>query len=130
MTFRPNPKPAPRPKKSKKPINKFSKKIEVTRQQEKEYYAKAIEANRAKNKGKLVCDNCDETFTDTKFCCCHCLGKGAEPRAYLFEWNHFILCPICREIEGSGDVKSLRIYPEWEAKKLRARQELIPPHRR
>lgn len=131
MTFRPCPKPPPREKKKPKPIPKRSKKKLDEIRLSKEYYQEAIKVNSLANKGLCKCEECGCTIiTPCGNNVCHILGQGAYSRLYFETTNHFILCNKCSEIEQNGDRKSMRIFPEWEKRRLHLLQSLIPDHRK
>lgn len=137
--FRPCPKPPPREKKPKKPIPKRSKKKLDEIRLSKEYYQKAIEANIQQHTNKkdvkqnqiCKCDECFEKITSPSGAnVCHIIGMGANKKLYFEPINHFILCLKCADIEQNGPRKSMKIYPEWEKRRLQLLQLLIPEHRK
>lgn len=114
MTFRPCPKPPPREKKQKKYINRISKKKKDEIELSKEYYKRAIEANKRKNGNCCRCDECHVLIkAPTGRNVAHILSGAAYKALYLHPENHFILCFRHVIQEESGDKKTMSIYPEW-----------------
>ena len=128
--FRPCPKPPPREKKKPKPIPRISKKKINEIERAKEYYANAINDNTIANKGLCKCEECGCTITSPSGSnVCHVIGMGANKKLYFERINHFILCKKCSDIEQNGDRKSMKIFPEWEKRRLQLLQSLIPKER-
>ena len=129
--FRPFPKPPPREKKPKKPIPRISKKKLDEIERAKLYYTNAINDNTIANKGVCKCEECGSPITAPRGNnVCHVVGQGAYSKLYFERINHFILCKKCSNIEQNGDRKSMKIYHEWERRRLILLQSLIPEHRK
>jgi 5-methylcytosine-specific restriction endonuclease McrA len=85
-----------------------------------EYYANAIAANKKKNYGLCVCENCSKTIPNPKGSnVSHIVSAGANTALYLDIENHFILCGVCEAVWSCFDKTTMNIYKESEERRIR-----------
>jgi hypothetical protein len=104
----------PKPKKTKPPKNMA---------ENKKYYAQRIVANMIKNKGKCICENCDDEIKKPiGRNVSHVIGAGANITLYHEAENSFVLCLRCERIwtDGTeGGKTKMRIYEDSEERRMR-----------
>jgi hypothetical protein len=77
------------------------------------YYQVQIDTNKAKNKGKCICEECGcEIKTPSGKNVSHIISKGSNVALYLEPTNNFVLCVAHHHQWEFGDRKSMNIYEE------------------
>ena len=124
--FNPRPKQGRPEKKPKTALKRTPIKKKVSSKQRakiklnQEYYANAIAANRKKNFGTCVCENCSRTISNpTGSNVSHIVSAGANTALYLDMENHFILCEVCEAIWTNFDKTTMNIYKESEERRIK-----------
>lgn len=120
----PAPKPARKPEKEPKPLNRVSDKQRVRIKANKSYYKLVLETK------PHVCENCGEKIINASGRnVSHILSGGSNPALYHDEENNYLLCDLCEHIWTNGDKTKMRIYPESEEISTRLKLKYYQPNK-
>jgi len=104
-------------------IKKVSAKQAVHIEISKKYYAKKIADNILQNRGKCLCENCDDEIRNpTGRNVSHVIGSGGNKALYHEEENSFVLCDRCEDQwtdNNGGEKTEMRIFPKSEEIRIR-----------
>ena len=111
-------------KNSYKKMAKVSDKGKESIKVNKIYYQVQIDTNKAKNKGKCICEECNKEIKEPKgMNVSHIISAGANKALYLEPLNSFILCVPCHNRWEFGDRQAMNIYEEaMERKEILTRK--------
>jgi len=77
------------------------------------YYQVQLDSNKVKNKGKVICEECNKEIKEPKGRnVSHIISAGANNALYLEPLNSFILCVPCHNRWEFEDRQAMNIYPE------------------
>jgi hypothetical protein len=100
-------------KNSYEKVSKVSSKTKESIKASKIYYQVQIDTNKAKNKGKCICEECNKEIKEPiGRNVSHIISAGANKALYLEPLNSFILCVPCHNRWEFEDRQAMNIYPE------------------
>jgi hypothetical protein len=92
---------------------KTSDKTKANIKVNKIYYQMQIDTNKAINKGRCICEECNIEIKEPKgMNVSHIISKGSNVALYLEPLNSYVLCVPCHQKWEFGDRASMKIYPE------------------